>query len=241
MIPKIIHYCWLSGDPVPKSLQLYMASWQKYLPDYEFILWDLNRFDINQSNWVKQAFEAKKYAFAADYIRLYAVYNHGGFYMDMDVEVVKSLDPLLDGAYALAIERPDGGIEAGVFGAEKGSEIVEKCLAYYNNRDFIMADGSFNIKVLPKIMHEAIDENYTIKERHSAELVFDRDVVELFSQEYFTSNKNGMVNKTSKSYTIHHFAGSWLPMSRKIERSLKYLLRKTLGNKIYDTCKSFFQ
>ena len=82
MIPKIIHYCWLSGEPIPWQLQICMASWKKYLPEYEFVMWDTQRFDINSLLWTKQAFEAKKYAFAADYIRLYAVYTYGGIYLD---------------------------------------------------------------------------------------------------------------------------------------------------------------
>ncbi|MFI3262672.1 MAG: hypothetical protein R3Y26_07165 [Rikenellaceae bacterium] len=68
MIPKIVHYCWLSGDPIPQTLKECMKSWKEKLPDYEFMLWDLKRFELEQSLWVKQAFEAKKYAFAADYI-----------------------------------------------------------------------------------------------------------------------------------------------------------------------------
>ena len=99
MIPKIIHYCWLSGDEIPEKLQLCMASWKKFLPEYEFMLWDLDRFDINQILWTKQAFESKKYAFAADYIRLYAIYTYGGIYLDMDVEVLKSFNPLLNRKY----------------------------------------------------------------------------------------------------------------------------------------------
>ena len=83
MIPKIIHYCWLSNNPIPSKLQEYMESWKKQLPDYEFILWNFERFDINSSIWVKQAFEAKKYAFAADYIRLFAVYHYGGIWIWM--------------------------------------------------------------------------------------------------------------------------------------------------------------
>lgn len=105
MIPKIIHYCWLSGDPVPQNLQDYMATWKAKLPDYEFILWDRNRFDLHSSEWVRQAFEARKYAFAADYIRLYAVYHYGGIYMDMDIEVVKPFDELLDSPYFSATKR----------------------------------------------------------------------------------------------------------------------------------------
>ena len=129
MIPKIIHYCWLSNDPIPKDLKKYMKSWKEKLYDYEFILWDLIRFDLNRSLWVKQAFEAKKYAFAADYIRLYAVYNYGGIYMDMDVEVIKSFNDLLRNDYILGYEAAKG-LEAGVFGAPKKAHWVKEVLEY---------------------------------------------------------------------------------------------------------------
>ena len=89
MIPKVIHYCWLSDDPMPEESIRYIESWKKILTDYEFVLWDKNRFDIESVLWVKEAYYQKKYAFAADYIRLYAVYNYGGIYLDTDVEVVK--------------------------------------------------------------------------------------------------------------------------------------------------------
>lgn len=127
MIPKVIHYCWLSGDPIPEKLQRCMDSWKKFLPDYEFVLWDLERFDIKTSQWVKEAFEARKYAFAADYIRLYAVYNYGGVYMDMDVEVVRPFDDLLASPYILGLES-EKGVEAGVFGAERYSLFLKKIL-----------------------------------------------------------------------------------------------------------------
>ena len=121
MIPKTIHYCWLSNDPVPQKLQDCMATWKAKLPDYEFVLWNFDRFDINSSLWVKQAFEAKKYAFAADYIRLFAVYNYGGFYLDMDMEVLRSFNNLINNKIALAYENDNESIEAGCFGAEKGT------------------------------------------------------------------------------------------------------------------------
>ena len=95
MIPKIIHFCWLSDDPYPQEIQRCLDSWKKILPDYESWKWDRKRFDINAIPWTKEAFEAKKYAFAADYIRLYALYNYGGIYMDMDVEVLKTFNPFL--------------------------------------------------------------------------------------------------------------------------------------------------
>ena len=80
MIPKIFHLCWLSGDPYPKKIDYCIKSWKKHNPDYEIMLWDAKRFDVNLTPWTKQAFKAKKYAFAADYIRLYAVLNYGGIY-----------------------------------------------------------------------------------------------------------------------------------------------------------------
>ena len=82
MIPKKIHLCWLSGDDYPAKISKCIESWKKHLPDYEIVLWDTKRFDLSQSQWVSQAFEARKYAFAADYIRFYALYHDGGIYLE---------------------------------------------------------------------------------------------------------------------------------------------------------------
>jgi mannosyltransferase OCH1-like enzyme len=98
-----------------------MKTWEKALWDYEFILWNFDKFNIHDSLWVKQAFEAKKYAYAADYIRLYAVYNYGGIYLDMDVEVLKPFDNLLKNEVMMAYEDKSKAIEAGCLGAEKHS------------------------------------------------------------------------------------------------------------------------
>ena len=75
MIPKIIHYCWLSNDPLPKDIQEYINSWKEKLPEYQIMKWDFSIFDKSSSKWVEQAFDQRKYAFASDFIRLYAVYN----------------------------------------------------------------------------------------------------------------------------------------------------------------------
>jgi mannosyltransferase OCH1-like enzyme len=101
-----------------------MDTWQEKLPDYEIILWDTKRFDINNVLWVKQAFEVQLYACAADYIRLYAIYIHGGIYLDM--EVVKSFDPLLDTDILLAYENHiSENIEACCFGAEPAHPYIK--------------------------------------------------------------------------------------------------------------------
>ena len=109
MIPKIIHYCWLSDDPIPGKLQRCMDSWKRALPDYEVVRWNFERFPRGTSKWVDEAFENKKFAFAADYIRLFALYNYGGIYLDMDVEVVKPFDPFLQLDTMLCFENSKDG------------------------------------------------------------------------------------------------------------------------------------
>ena len=96
MIPKKIHYCWFGRNPKPKLAQKCMQSWHKYCNDYEIVEWNEDSFDLEAAPlYVKQAYEAKKWAFVTDYVRLYALYYHGGIYMDTDVEVLKSFDPFL--------------------------------------------------------------------------------------------------------------------------------------------------
>lgn len=121
MIPKIIHYCWLSNDPYPDKIRKCLESWHRYLPDYKFILWNRDSFDIDSVTWTKQAFERKKYAFAADYIRIWALKNYGGIYLDLDVEVLKKFDDLLELPYFMGIERYEltNAVEAAVLGTEK--------------------------------------------------------------------------------------------------------------------------
>ena len=209
MIPKIIHYCWLSNDPIPKDLKKYMKSWKEKLYDYEFILWDLNRFDLNRSLWVKQAFEAKKYAFAADYIRLYAVYNYGGIYMDMDVEVIKSFNDLLRNDYILGYEAAKG-LEAGVFGAPKKAPWVKEVLEYYTSKEFALPNGLYNDTPLPIIMDEVLNADY----------ITNKKIVPL-PTDFLTakSYKTGKITITPNTYTIHHFAGSWKSCHRIWARS----------------------
>ena len=155
MIPKIIHLCWLSGDPYPEKIQKCLASWKKHLPDYEIMLWDTNRFDVNSTAWTKEAFEAHKYAFVADYIRFYAVYHYGGIYLDSDVEVLKSFDDLLDKPYFVGEEfrkalDSTGADAAGWFSGS--AELAAWLLEHPVNDAIVLVKGSRGIemeKVLP--------------------------------------------------------------------------------------------
>jgi lipopolysaccharide biosynthesis glycosyltransferase len=156
-IPKIIHYCWLSNDPIPELYQRCMDSWKQKLHDYEFILWDTERFDINMTDWTKQALKAKHYASAADYIRLYAVYHFGGIYLDMDVEVVKPFDDILNCGLLLARENHVYNyIEAGCFGASKNHQYIKKgffwAVKYYFNKYLVKK----NVRISMNITYDTI-------------------------------------------------------------------------------------
>lgn len=221
MIPKIIHYCWLSNDPVPEKLQIYMNSWKEKLPDYEFMKWDFSKFNKESSIWVSEAFAHKKYAFACDYIRIYAVYNYGGIYMDMDMEVIKAFDNLLDAPTMFAYERSDHTwIEAGCFGAEKHNFFLKKCLERYEGRHFVRKNNTLDVLPLPRVMEEVIRNNNL--------------TINAYPWTYFTAKSydSGIESPTSDTYAIHHFAGSWKSNEEKkiYNKAIELRRIKIIGN-----------
>jgi len=237
MIPKLIHLCWLSGDPYPPKIARCLESWKKFLPDYEVVLWDTNRFDLNSSIWVRQAFEKKKYAFAADYIRFYALYHMGGIYLDSDVEVLKSFDDLLDLPYFMGAEKAQTP-EAAIIGAEKGSDWIKQCLDYYNNRSFVKEDSSLDIRKLPEIMDEQIKLIKPLRilslqdSLNIRKLDMQKEVLEFndafFSPKVFDSRE---VEITPYTYAIHHYQNSWFsPKAKAYYRSRAFLV-KIFGQK----------
>lgn len=218
MIPKIIHLCWLSGDPYPQLIQDCLNSWRDKLHDYKIMLWDSRSIDINSNIWLKQAYSEKKYAFAADYIRFYALYNYGGIYLDADVEVLKSFDNLLTKEYFLG-EEAGGDVEAAVMGARKGLNWVKECLNYYKDRSFIKPNGSYDMRPVPLLINSKIKK------------------YNLFLYPYtFFSPKDFNVEKiyiTEDTYCIHHFDGKWVKkgFKAKTKKTIHKLLYIILGRK----------
>ena len=104
MIPKKIHYCWVGGNSKPPLVKKCIQSWKKYCPDYEIIEWNESNYDISKNIYMKQAYEAKKWAFVTDYMRLDIIYEHGGIYLDTDVELIKNIDDLLSNEAFAGIE-----------------------------------------------------------------------------------------------------------------------------------------
>lgn len=220
MIPKIIHYCWMSGDAYPEKIRRCMASWRKMLPDYEIWLWDARRFDIHQSAWVREAFEAKKYAFCADYIRLYALYNYGGIYLDSDVEVVKPYDDLLHLPYFIGDESKEY-FEAATIGSEPHHPFIGHLLAYYKDRHFIGENGQMDITVMPWVMMMATKGTFRRNVIHRIEdFDYSPDVVNVFPYDWFspidTTGERFVLRQTEHTYSIHHFANSWVDWKKRL-------------------------
>jgi Mannosyltransferase OCH1 and related enzymes len=157
MIPKKIHYCWFSGEPYPDSIQRCLDSWRKFLPDFEWVHWDAEKARATGIPWVVEALEQKKWAFAADAVRLYALYSEGGIYLDTDVEVLKSFDDLLDREYFVGYENGSKRIEGAVMGAAPNSPVIAKALEFYQTHPFGYEEREVDGLVLPNILARAFE------------------------------------------------------------------------------------
>ena len=128
-IPKTIHYCWFGGKPLPADVEKCIRTWKKMCPDYEIKRWDESNVPIEEFPFAKAAYDAKAWAFVSDFVRLKVIYEHGGIYLDTDVEVVKSLDPMLKYSCFLARQQ-SGEVNTGLgFGAEKGNSVIQAMLS----------------------------------------------------------------------------------------------------------------
>ncbi len=227
MIPKIIHYCWLSNEAFPESIQSCINSWKKHMPEYDFILWDTKRFDINSNLYVKQAYESKKYAFASDYIRLYALYMYGGIYLDSDIMVFKSFDELLDHEAFTGFET-DEKIAAWIFASEKGNPLFKELLEYYEQRKFLFPNGSFDttpnvVPVTSTLYRHGLRGNGAMQ---------TLDHITVFPRTYFCPHipyGDYPDCYSENTYAQHLFNGAWIsPEERKLI-SQKHSIEKQYG------------
>lgn len=152
MIPKVIHYCWFGGNPLPKSAQKCIASWKKYLPDYEIKEWNESNFDVNIIPYTAEAYKAKKYAFVSDYARFWILYKYGGLYFDTDVEVIKNMDDIIAKGPFMAFEDVSDGkypIAPGlVMGAVAQMNFLSHIIDEYRRKNFDFGRGMDNVVTL---------------------------------------------------------------------------------------------
>jgi hypothetical protein len=204
-----------------------MRSWKKQLPDYQFIEWNEDNFDIESSLYVKQAYEARKFAFVSDVARLYALYQHGGIYLDTDVEVIKPLDLFLKHEAFSGFE--DGThLQSGTMGARKGHPWIKELLEEYTSRSFLRPDGTGDTTTnTAMITKNGI--RYGLKLDGTHQVL--RNGVTFYPRTYFSPYDyiDGGNYITDESHTIHHFAQSWLPLHVRIRGDIKRIVGRYLG------------
>jgi hypothetical protein len=240
MIPKIIHLCWFSGDPYPELILKCLESWRRFLPDYEIRLWDAARLaETEMPEWVHQAVAAKKYAFAADYVRLYALYTYGGFYLDSDVQVLRSFDDLRVNLSVMGKET-SGDFEPAVIGAEPGMTWLRKCMEYYHGRSFIKKDGSYDMTPLPIIVGGTLQREYRIPQRDAKAKLYPEAELRIFDAVSFSPKCRitKEIAAGADTYAIHHFDGKWVEptfanqMKESVHKTIVSLFGRRFHNKL---------
>lgn len=215
MIPKKIHYCWFGGNPLPEMAQKCIESWKKYCPDYEIVEWNEDNFDLNCNDYVKEAYEAKKWAFVTDYVRLYALYNFGGIYMDTDAELIGCIDNFLSNNAFSGFEN-DSQIPTAIMGSEKGNEWIETLLSYYDNRHFIKSDGSYDMTTNVVTITELTEKSFNFACNGKMQTI--DGVFTIYPKDYFCpkSWETGYkINLTPNTVCVHHFNASWYDEAEK--------------------------
>jgi hypothetical protein len=226
-IPKLIHYCWFGGKGKPKVVKTCIATWKQVLSDYEIIEWNEKNFNLNCNTYVQEAYNAGKFAFVSDYVRVYALYNFGGIYLDTDVEVFKKFDDLLHHETFWGFEQGNY-IATSTIGAAKGNELIKKFLDSYNNKSFIKEDGSYNqltnVAIISDILKEqGVRLNGNFQEIKGRSIFYPQT----FFSPYDYINCRKLITKDT--YAMHHFYKSWLSPKAKVKSNIKYGLSKIIG------------
>ena len=219
MTKKIIHYCWFGSNKKSKLIKDCIDSWKRFLPDYKIMEWSESTFDINSNLYVKEAYKSKKWAFVTDYVRLYALYEYGGIYLDTDVEVFKNMDRFLGHDFFSGFEfhREKLSPITAVMGAKKHNTFVSRLLKDYDNAYFIKEDGTLNYQTNTYKITKILIDEYNIDPLLD-ELQILNNSIYIYPSHYFC-------NKQDKSYAMHHFNGSWTPRRKKIDRKIRKIYK----------------
>lgn len=211
MIPKIIHYCWFGNKDIPALESKCIATWNNVLHDYEFKLWNEKSFDINSSIWCRGAYNLRKYAFVADYVRLKCLYDYGGIYLDTDVKMLKSFNPLLEQNGFLCFEDVKGEVIATcVIGVEAKNPLIKELLGYYEQDFSVDIVNTFSSNAL---MFAQKFQCHGLKLNGLEQII---QGIHIYPRTYFCPmDYFSNWDKTKNTYCVHMFSGSWLPNDEK--------------------------
>lgn len=233
MIPKVIHYCWFGRNPMPAEYKKYIESWKRFLPNYEIKEWNENNYDVHCIPFSKEAYGAKKFAYVSDYARLKILYENGGVYFDTDVELIKSIDDILQRGPFLAFEKHTKGSEedkmlvnVGLgFACEKGNPIIKEIMDYYEHNHYILSDGTVKQIPIVYITTEVLKKHGLVVS--DSPLGVDGGFT-IYPWEYFCPMEylSSKIEVTEKTRTIHHYTATWMSWSDKLKMKKGYISRK---------------
>lgn len=242
MIPKVIHYCWFGGSEIPENLLHCMESWKQVMPDYEIKRWDESNYDINQCDYIREAYAEKKWAFVSDYVRLDVCYTYGGIYLDTDVEVLKPFDDLLslEGFCGMETGKHQNPDEVNVglgMGLCQGQEMGQILRDEYQGLHFKKSDGSLDLTPCPTIQTRTL-KKYGLELRNEIQNV---NGLVVFPTEYFCpmNQYTGEVNTTSNTFSVHHYFASWVEPADQMRRELRKNYHK-YGKVLSEVLSTFF-
>ena len=223
MIPKVIHYCWFGHGEKPELARKCIASWKKFCPDYEIIEWNEGNFDVKQNGYTQMCYEEKKYAFLSDYVRLLVVAEYGGIYFDTDVELLKSLDQLLDHEAFFGFETPEYVASGLGFGSIAHGTVIEAMLAEYEQ----LLDGQNGMIGCPRLNTAALVklglvQNGKIQTIHNAVI---------YPVSYFNpyESSTGRLIKTEDTISVHWYAATWMSKKQKLRSFISRTLHRIFG------------
>lgn len=230
MIPKKIHYCWFGKKEKTEIVKKCIKSWKDVLNEYEIIEWNEDNFDIDSNKFVRQAYDAEKFAFVSDYVRVYALYNYGGIYLDTDVEVYKKFNnEILNNESFWGFEEKNF-VATSTIGAIKGNDLIKQFLDYYKDKNFFEDDGSINTLTNVAIVSDMV-KKFGIRLDGSYQRI--EGIATIYPQEYFSPYDyiNCYSKETENTYTMHHYYKSWLPMRTRIKTYIKKSVAMIVGGK----------
>lgn len=220
MIPKIIHYCWFGGNPLPKSALKCIESWKTYFPDYEIKEWNENNYDVHKIPYTHEAYEAKKYAFVSDYARFDILYQNGGIYFDTDVEVIRPMDDVIAkgafmgreaGSWMTSYGYSDGlAVAPGLaLGTEAKHQLYKEFLDVYKTLSFYLPDGTLNTKTICWYVTEILLQHGLTDNNNSVENIAG---IWIYPADVFCPmdhTKGNIITITGNTLSIHRYDASW--------------------------------
>lgn len=230
-IPKILHFCWFGKGEKSELIKKCIASWKQELSDYKIMEWNEENFDIHMNEYVEQAYYHGKYAFVSDFVRLYALFEYGGIYLDTDVEVIKNFDEFLDDNGFCGFEDKEL-VSTAVIGAKKGNELIKIWLDTYSGKKFIKSGKENVVTNVRTFTDMLLSEG--MKQNNNKQKVQDNFVI--YPIEYFSPLK--LMRKkpdiTSNTVSIHWFEGTWLDWKKKVKIFCIVLFKDIFGFRVYN-------